>query len=388
MKKKLLFITTLSFSVFTYSQTGINTFAPQATLEVKAKETDNTTAEGIIAPRLTGDQILGKDAQYGANQTGTIIYATSAVTTPSGTKTTNITKPGYYYFDGSEWMNLSAEAVQTWQTNSNSGSIELATLSDGTTPRPAKTEFIITDSGRVGVGTSNPTSKLHIMADANNGNEDMISLGNNNGVFSIGRQSNHATFNMGGGGRIIMESDVLINPSKKIIMSGNATLASANQRPGFRIDEINGGSGNTRIAKIVIGESTTPEIAPFNVTLPSRNAGSANGANLLGANIKQTIEANNDNQKLIAVDINPTFNDNSNSDIKHYGLLVRSGNVGIGTNDPAVKLDVNGEIKIGTISAPTGGVPAHAADAGTILFQNGHFYGNIDGTATGWKQLD
>ena len=80
------------------AQVGVNTETPAATFDVVAHKTDGTTAEGIIAPRLTGDQIKAKDAQYGTAHNGCIVFATSAVTAPSA-KTQNITKGGYYYYD-------------------------------------------------------------------------------------------------------------------------------------------------------------------------------------------------------------------------------------------------------------------------------------------------
>lgn len=102
MKKELLTLSLLISTGFAFSQVGINTTEPKATFDVNAKETNATTAEGIIAPRLSGDEITEKDAKYSSDQTGTLIYATSAATVPS-TKTINITAAGYYYFDGSKW---------------------------------------------------------------------------------------------------------------------------------------------------------------------------------------------------------------------------------------------------------------------------------------------
>ena len=105
MKRKLSVIAVLCCSVLAYSQVGINTQAPQATLDVTAKNTNGTTPEGFIPPRLTGNQVQAADAQYGVNQRGAIIYATAAVTSPS-TKTANITSEGYYYFNGSLWQSI------------------------------------------------------------------------------------------------------------------------------------------------------------------------------------------------------------------------------------------------------------------------------------------
>jgi hypothetical protein len=80
------------------AQVGIFNESPKATLDVTASKTDGTTPEGIITPRLTGDQLMSKDAQYGADQNDCILYITAAVSTPSP-KTQNVTQKGYYYYD-------------------------------------------------------------------------------------------------------------------------------------------------------------------------------------------------------------------------------------------------------------------------------------------------
>lgn len=93
------------------SRVGINNQAPKATLDVTGKDT-YTTPPGIIAPRLTGNEIQAKDGVYGTDQKGALLYATSAVTAPSGTKTTNITSADYYYFDGAKWIRLGSNGNQ------------------------------------------------------------------------------------------------------------------------------------------------------------------------------------------------------------------------------------------------------------------------------------
>ncbi|WP_294241681.1 hypothetical protein [Chryseobacterium sp. sg2396] len=66
-------------------------------MNITAKTTDGSKPEGLIPPRLTGNQIKSADSQYGTAQKGTIVYATSPVTAAS-TKTANITAEGYYFF--------------------------------------------------------------------------------------------------------------------------------------------------------------------------------------------------------------------------------------------------------------------------------------------------
>ena len=85
---------------------GSNT-PPDATLDVVGQATVATIADGVIAPRLTGDQLKDKDAVYGSGQTGAIVYATAAVSAGNASvKTKNVISAGYYYFDGVIWQVL------------------------------------------------------------------------------------------------------------------------------------------------------------------------------------------------------------------------------------------------------------------------------------------
>lgn len=104
MKKTLLFFTAL-ISMSVYSQVGINTENPKATLDVAGFPANAAAVDGIIIPRISGDELTAKDNLYGADQTGTIIYATSAASTPD-VKTAEVTTVGFYYFDGSIWKTV------------------------------------------------------------------------------------------------------------------------------------------------------------------------------------------------------------------------------------------------------------------------------------------
>lgn len=110
MKKTLILLIFL-ISVTAYSQVGINTEEPKATLDVVASPDDANKIDGVIAPRLTGGELQSKNTLYGAEQVGTIIYAT----TPSpkagtpGDKTINVDAPGYYYFNGSIWVKIGSK---------------------------------------------------------------------------------------------------------------------------------------------------------------------------------------------------------------------------------------------------------------------------------------
>jgi len=108
--KNIITLAALFISLTIFAQVGINNISPKATLDITAKTSDGSKPEGLIAPRLTGNQI--QSGTYGPDQVGAIIYATTAATSPNGV-TVNITASGYYYFDGSIWQKLSNSSVPT-----------------------------------------------------------------------------------------------------------------------------------------------------------------------------------------------------------------------------------------------------------------------------------
>jgi hypothetical protein len=112
-----------------FSQVGVNTNTPQTTLDITAIAIDGSTAEGLTAPRLTGDQIKGKDTRYTAAQTGAIVYATEAVLAAPAGKTANITTKGYYFFDGVLWQKIARSSVIfTASLGTGSGGTTAATI--------------------------------------------------------------------------------------------------------------------------------------------------------------------------------------------------------------------------------------------------------------------
>ncbi len=173
MKTVLIFL--FAFSVNSiYSQVGINTVDPKATLDVTATKTDASTAEGIIAPRLTRTQLGSKDTQYAANQIGTIVYVTDISGTIT-TKTTNVSKIGYYYFDGTLWQVFNTGvSTADWSITGNTGTIP-GTNYLGTSDAKdlvAKTNnaerMRISSAGNMGIGTSTPNASAILDVSATN----------------------------------------------------------------------------------------------------------------------------------------------------------------------------------------------------------------------------
>lgn len=109
MRKNVTLLGVLLLSTLALSQVGINTEVPKATFDVTGKNTEVTVPDGIIAPRITGNELRAKNAVYNADQNAAIVYVTTADTAPSG-KTINVTEAGYYYYDA---------ANSVWKTFTN-----------------------------------------------------------------------------------------------------------------------------------------------------------------------------------------------------------------------------------------------------------------------------
>jgi len=98
MKKNSLLAFTVGITSVFYAQMGVNTANPSATMDIVGNPTITTSIDGLLPPRITGDQLKAKDSVYGNVQNGAIVY----VTTPVGTstpKTVQVTASGYYYYD-------------------------------------------------------------------------------------------------------------------------------------------------------------------------------------------------------------------------------------------------------------------------------------------------
>lgn len=165
MKKLIVSMAALA-STAVYSQVGVNNTDPKATMDITAKTTDGSKPEGLIVPRLTGDQIRLGNTSYTSAQTGTIIYSTSGDSAPSG-KTINITAPGYYYFDGSVWQKVITGSTgditnDAWVNDNGNTMVKIGTQSDGTTARATGTDMVVKDNGYVGIGTTSPAFPLTV----------------------------------------------------------------------------------------------------------------------------------------------------------------------------------------------------------------------------------
>lgn len=83
---------------------GMNTVQPTVSLEIKGSPDDTKALDGIMIPKLTGDQLSYKT--YTPAQQGTLLYVTEAASASRRIgQTTQVTTSGYYSFNGTHWVN-------------------------------------------------------------------------------------------------------------------------------------------------------------------------------------------------------------------------------------------------------------------------------------------
>lgn len=141
---------------FTFAQVGVNTENPNATLDVVGSPADNTKFDGIIVPKITGDQLRAKT--YTQSQTSALVYVTTADSAPSG-QTLDVTLPGYYYFNGdssvNKWIRINSEKpTEPWQIQ-------------GTGSFSTQNTDNIYQHGKVAIGTSSSTTVSTKQLDVN-----------------------------------------------------------------------------------------------------------------------------------------------------------------------------------------------------------------------------
>ncbi|UWX60632.1 hypothetical protein N0B40_19870 [Chryseobacterium oranimense] len=135
---KKLFPAFLLVGSFGFAQVGVNTSTPNATFDVVGNPGDTSKFDGIIAPRITGDQLNAKN--YTSSQTGALVYVTAAGALTG--QTADVNSEGYYYFNGdlNKWVKL------------NSGSIPSPwNIQNTANPSTANTQNIY-QNGKVGIG--------------------------------------------------------------------------------------------------------------------------------------------------------------------------------------------------------------------------------------------
>lgn len=312
MKKNVIIVSALFASSFLFSQVGINTETPKATFDVVGKAANAASIDGLIAPRLTGDQLRAKNAVYTTDQKGAIVFVTEADTAPA-TKTINVTSLGYYYFDGSIWQKLgSGTDINIYKDNGTLISNRTVTLSDKT----------------LSFSSSATTGTNHFEVDGSTFNLDAF-----NNRVGIG----------------------IFNP--------NATLSVGSPTEGDNVDALSVGIANCGVP---CGQGTARNISLYN-----RNPSNSRFAGI--EFIPSILPTGLTGSSITGIDRDGTnnyaglqFNTRDATGYAARMTIKSSGNVGIGTENPATKLEINNGTTAGAIKIVDG-----TQGAGKVLTSDG-----------------
>ena len=149
MKKlKFLLLALILMSSMTFSQVGINTQAPETTLDVRGKNHLGavTSTDGVLVPRVNALSVSG-------TVNGQLVYLVADA--GSFTK-------GFHYWNGTAWTPFSGGASagdstsDAWVNDATNALVKLGTKANGSTARDAGTDFVAKDNGNVGIGTASP----------------------------------------------------------------------------------------------------------------------------------------------------------------------------------------------------------------------------------------
>lgn len=374
MKKELFTLSMIIISGLGFAQVGINNTDPKVTLEVTAKATDATTAEGFIAPLLSGDQIQGKDAKYAAEQIGALLYATSAVSVPGGTKTNNITKAGYYYFNGTEWISAT----------STLGDLRLVGTGN----------HISQDAGVGSNGTSAGTGYSNIIV--GNGNANYPAAGNS---MTTGYRNIFLGETAGNANTTGFRNTIVGAPSFTANTTGNENTAFGNSTlrfstgnrntvlGAFSMNQNTTGSSNTALGHNALYEN---QAGNFNIAIGSWAGYSVQGNKNIAIGYNAAVAKNTINPNTTLADISNQMSIGNliyANGVDGTAGTVSNGNVGIAVKDPKKRLHIaNPGGAVGTTSVRLNDIPTYAneAAAATGGLAAGDVYKTVDAVNGGF----
>ncbi|WP_308992750.1 hypothetical protein QLS71_016195 [Mariniflexile litorale] len=123
MKTVSTIVTVMLFTGQLFSQVGIINNAPQATLDITAKNVTggSTNIDGLLVPRVDRQRAQSMTSVT----TSTLIYVNSIVTgTQTGTAI-DINQTGFYFFNGIKWVKLNNSTAATAGTVINTQMINI-----------------------------------------------------------------------------------------------------------------------------------------------------------------------------------------------------------------------------------------------------------------------
>ncbi|MBP1164572.1 MULTISPECIES: FISUMP domain-containing protein [unclassified Chryseobacterium] len=186
--KKMYLLPIVLMGVLSYGQMGVNNLTPKSTVDIASKTTDGSTSEGLLIPRLTGNQLKAAEtaAVYASAQHATLVFVTAAPDSNNRTgQVEGMDAPGFYYFDAgsNRWIKILSSGAST----------------------PALTQLLCSAATHIGVlEATSPASGVSVTVPYNGGNGGVYSeqIVPSVGVTGINAVLASGTLNNGSGNLI------------------------------------------------------------------------------------------------------------------------------------------------------------------------------------------
>lgn len=394
MKRNLFILSALFSCGLAFSQIGINTKDPKATLDIQAKASSGTLPEGLLIPRVDRERARSMSGVVAS----TMIYIDNAATGPQTGTVIDIDNTGYYYYDGSKWVKMGQGTAAVASDNniySNDGTLQgnrIVTQGNKTLAfnGTSANAFSIDDStfsvdaanDRVGIGTSTPAHRFHVVSTVQSANRfNLIDAPASNGGGVIMALRNTSAMAAG--------NTSLIGFTNSGTASGGANWGIGSIRTGgtafngtqeeFYIGHSTGGSYVERLRISAVGNigvGTSAPDAKLHINGSVKIADGTQGANKVltsddsglarwqtpAAGISTNIytsDGNLETNRIVAqADKTLAFTGTAANalsvDGETFSVNAANHRVGIGTKIPSTKLDVDGDLRVRNINSNTG----------------------------------